>query len=129
MTSSEKEFAEALKEQHCEEFESQRNLDSKATSTLSIGGIVSGLLFGFGTFLLTRMEPNFEFAEVVIGILGAALIANIFCVGIALWAFRVRKYTFVMSHEGFFHKGNYTEEVIKKAKNYNETEINRMLSL
>lgn len=107
-----------------------RETYSKATSIISIAGAVSSLLFGFGTFLLTRMEPSYELVGVAMIILGVAVVLDAISVGLAFWASRIRKYQFVMTTtRKFFQQEQYTTKEIKQAKNYNVKEIEKFMHM
>jgi hypothetical protein len=72
-----REFLDEIKIQYNKEFEIRQNLDGKATSLIATAGTLTGLLFGFGTFLLTNIKPSYTLSFLAISLLMVAIGANI----------------------------------------------------
>ena len=75
---SNKKLLDQLKLQYKIELETQQNLDNKISSLMATSGTVTGLLFGFGTFLVTKILLNYEFLYFSIASLIVAIIVYIF---------------------------------------------------
>jgi hypothetical protein len=98
-------FLEELKSHYKIELETQQNLDNKISSLMATSGTVTGLLFGFGTFLVTKILLNYEFLYFSIGSLIIAIIANLASFILCMLAYKVKKYYFIM-REGFIDNEN-----------------------
>ena len=90
-----------LKAQYNKEFETEEIMDRKATTMMATAGTVTSLLFGFGTFLVTRIEPTYALLYFAILSLLAAIITNIFSVVMCVKAYYVRDYYFVAKDKSF----------------------------
>ena len=75
---SNKKLLDQLKLQYKIELETQQNLDNKISILMATFGTVTGLLFGFGTFLVTKILLNYEFLYFSIASLIVAIIVYIF---------------------------------------------------
>jgi hypothetical protein len=98
------ELLDELKAQYDKEFETQETLDKKTSTMMATAGTVTTLLFGFGTFLVTRIEPTYALLYFAILSLLAAIITNIFCVFMCVKAYYVRDYYFVARDKSFLKK-------------------------
>jgi len=109
--------------QYNNELDLRKSLDNKASSMIATSGTVTSLLFGFGTFILSRLKPDYTLLDyAIISLIGVILI-NIGSVFLAILAFRLQKYKYAMTPERFFQIENYTEEEIKEGTNFNNKEI------
>jgi hypothetical protein len=52
---------EILQSEYDKQFEISRHTDNKASNMLATAGTVTGLLFGFGTFLVSNIELDYQF--------------------------------------------------------------------
>ena len=75
---SNKKLLDELKSHYKIELETQQNLDNKMTSLMATSGTVTGLLLGFGTFLVTKILLNYEFLYFSIASLIVAIIVYIY---------------------------------------------------
>ncbi len=75
---SNKKFLDELKSHYKIELETQQNLDNKISILMATSVTVTGLLFGFGTFLVTKILLNYEFLYFSIASLIVAIIVCIF---------------------------------------------------
>ncbi len=75
---SNKKLLDELKSHYKIELETQQNLDNKISILMATSGTVTGLLFGFGTFLVTKILLNYEFLYFSIASLIVAIIVYIF---------------------------------------------------
>jgi hypothetical protein len=117
-------FLQELRMQYNNELDLRKNLDNKASSTIATSGTVTSLLFGFGTFILSRLKPDYTLIDYAIISLIVAILINIGSVILSILAFRLQKYKYAMTPERFFQTANYTEEEIEEGKNFNNKEIN-----
>jgi hypothetical protein len=94
-----------LKAQYDKEFETQEALDEKTSNMMATAGTVTSLLFGFGTFLVARIEPTYALLYfAILSLLLAAIITNIFSVFMCVKAYYVRDYYFVAKDKSFLKK-------------------------
>jgi lipopolysaccharide export LptBFGC system permease protein LptF len=116
-------FIDELKAQYDKEFESRQSIDDKSNSTTSTAGTVTGLLFGFGTLLISNINASYVFLYYTISLFIIAIIANIITVFLCIWISRVREYRLVMSHNIFFRQEGQPERIRESGRNYNEYNI------
>jgi hypothetical protein len=91
----------------------RKHLDNKASTMIATSGTVSSLLFGFGTFTLTKINPTYPLLFHASVALIAAVIVTIASALVSLRAFKTEEYKYVMSHSRFFLKDAFNEEVIR----------------
>ena len=127
-TDSRKELIEVLKSEYQKEFDTARNTDSKASNMLATAGTVTGLLFGFGTFLVSNIKPDFELISYAMFFLLLAIVSNIISVILSVFAFRMLRYQYVISLNYFLTDSGYDMKTRKSAENYDEGEIDRFLT-
>lgn len=94
-----------LKSHYKIELEIQKNLDTKNSSMIATIGTVTGLLFGFGTFLVTKIALDYEYVNYSIAILIIAICANLISFILCMFAFKIKKYLFLM-REGLIEDEN-----------------------
>jgi hypothetical protein len=75
---SNKKLLDELKSHYKIELETQQNLDNKISILMATSGTVTGLLVGFGTFLVTKILLNYEFLYFSIASLIVAIIVYIY---------------------------------------------------
>jgi hypothetical protein len=107
-------FIETLKSQYDKEFDSAGNLDNKGNNMTAAAGTVAGLLFGFGTFLISNISPTYVFIYYAISLLIVGISGNIVTVLFCIYASRAQRYDFTMKHEIFFKKEQGQYERIKE---------------
>ncbi len=76
---------------------------------IATSGTVSSLLFGFGTFTLTKIDPTYPFLFYAFLTLVAAVVVTVASALISLRAFKTEKYYYVMSHSRFFRQDAFNE--------------------
>lgn len=104
--------------EYYEQFEVGRHTDNKASNMLATAGTVTGLLFGFGTFLVSNIKIDYEFISYAIFLLISGIILNISSVFLSILAFKMRRYEQVLVPDPYLKKTGYNESVIKRAENY-----------
>jgi hypothetical protein len=128
---SNKELLDELKSHYKIELETQQNLDNKTNSLMATSGTVTGLLFGFGTFLVTKIPSDYQYLYFSIASLIFAILANLASFILCLLAYKVQNYYFIM-REGFIDNENslthdeilsLTEEKNLENKYFNNTKI------
>lgn len=80
---------------------------------IATSGTVSSLLFGFGIFTLTKIDPTYPFLFYASVTLIAAVVVTVASALISLRAFKTEEYYYAMSHSRFFRKDTFNEEVIR----------------
>lgn len=123
MSADDNKFLQELRSAYDNILKQRNHLDNKAATMLTASSTVTSLLFGFGIFIFTRIDPSYQFLLHASILLAMAIVLNIGSVLVSVLAFRTENYRYVNTSTRFFEKGEYTEEEIKKAKNYNEVEI------
>jgi hypothetical protein len=107
-----KELFEEVKSHYKIELETQQNLDSKISSLMATSGTVTGLLFGFDTFLVTKILLNYEYLYPSIASLIIAIVANLTSFILCMLAFKVKDYFFVMRAGFIDNENNLTHDEI-----------------
>ena len=118
---------EILQSEYDKQFEISRHTDNKASNMLATAGTVTGLLFGFGTFLVSNIELDYQFISFAFFLLIIAIIANISSVFLSILAFKMRRYTYVLGSDLFLKKTGYPVKVIEEAKNYDIDRLKNIL--
>jgi hypothetical protein len=92
-----------LRLQNEKEYDEKKNLDSKSSNIASYSVTFTVLLFGFGSFLLDKIETdnNLLFASITT-ILIASLIISIVSIIFSVCAFRLRDYWYAIANDSFF---------------------------
>jgi hypothetical protein len=81
---------------------------------MATSGTTSTLLFGFGTFIVTRIDPNYEYLSYASGSLIAAITLSVASSFFSFWAFKTESYTRVLADNFFFLGRNIDEENIQR---------------
>ena len=122
---SRKELIDVLKSEYQKEFDTARNTDSKASNMLATAGTVTGLLFGFGTFLVSNIKSDYELITFAMFFLLVAIGSNIVSVILSIFAFKMRRYQYVINPNYFFKDIGYDIKTRKGAENYDDKEIDK----
>jgi O-antigen/teichoic acid export membrane protein len=90
---------------------------------MATSGTVTGLLFGFGTFLVTKISHDYTFLYYTIFSLVFAILANLGSFVFCMMAFRIKDYYFIM-REGFRRQENTLtkEDILSISNNINNSE-------
>ncbi len=124
-----KEFLEELKDEFDGVMESKQQIEGRAGSIVTVSGTVAPLLFGFGTYLLSNIAPDYYLRTYIFGALASGIIAALISLlsGI-LVAYSRTKYRFPMSYEPFYKNGQLDKDMVEKFKKASpETFSNRMI--
>jgi hypothetical protein len=116
-------FLHELRSAYIDVLNQRKHLDDKAASMLTVSSTVTSLLFGFGIFILTRIDPIYPLSQHASILLVAAIVLNIVSVSVSIRAFKTENYRYASTSARYFEKGEYTEEDANEARNYNEVEI------
>jgi hypothetical protein len=107
------------------EMDLKKTLEGKATSMITIAGIIVTLLFGFTTFSSSSLHNiitqslGIPLHFILIGVIGC-----IFSIGFSLWSIKLSNYAIVSTLEYFFDKeGKRNEEEIAKYIDAEENQI------
>jgi hypothetical protein len=126
------ELLDELKAQYNKEFETQESLDKKASTMMATAGTVTSLLFGFGTFLVARVEPTYALLYfAILSLLLASIITNIFSVFMCVKAYYVRDYYFVAKDKSFLKKNpnSYNAKDIAGLKGLDDDRIRHYIEM
>jgi len=69
---------------------------------IATSGTVTSLLFGFGTFILSRLKPDYTLLDYAIISLIVVILVNIGSVILSILAFRLQRYKYAMTPERVF---------------------------
>ena len=115
-------FLQELKAAYNDVLDQRKNLDSKASSVIATSSTISSLLFGFGAFILTKIDPAYSLLLPASVTLIFAVVVNIASVFFSLRAFKTEGYYYVMTHDIFFQKQQNTKMDVKN-ESFNEDVI------
>jgi hypothetical protein len=116
-------FLQELKDQYDRQFEIKRDLETKANNVMTISGTVGTLLFGFGTFLVDKLGPRYDFITAISVVLIVGVAANIVAIAMSARAFGIRQYRFAVDPTGFFNAGGLNENEINDYRNMSKTDF------
>jgi len=85
--SSIEKFLEELKQQYLREFEVTNNLDSKANNIITISGTIATFLFGFGLFMIEKLNSQYRLITILTDILAVSISAIIISIILSLLSF------------------------------------------
>ncbi|MDQ3839416.1 MAG: hypothetical protein M3297_09115 [Thermoproteota archaeon] len=112
-------FLDELRTAYTNFLDQRKHLDNKTSSMIGISGTISTLLFGFGTFTLTRIDPKYNLLPFASGILILAIIMIVASALLSLWAFKTERYLQVLSKTIFFIGKNIDERSVQQWENAN----------
>jgi hypothetical protein len=122
---SRKELLNVISYEYQHGIEDARHIDNKASNMLATAGTLTGLLFGFGTFLVSNIKPTYEFLPHAMFLLVVSILFNISSVFLCILAFRMQRYQYAVGPVSFHKeittkngKENYDEDKINKFFNY-----------
>jgi len=108
-------FLESLKSQYDKEFERKTTLEGKGSNLLTIAGVVSTLIFGFGIFLIDSLDTSYEPLPILILLLILSIVTNIISILFSVLSFRVQGYRYLMPSDSFYNEdGAFNEEAIEE---------------
>jgi hypothetical protein len=108
-------FLQELKSQYDKEFDLKSTLEGKANYLLTIAGVVSTLLFGFGTFLIDNLNTNYPFLSHISTLIIAGVAINIVSILFSVLSFKIQPYRYVMPFDHFFYDdGTFNEKAIEE---------------
>jgi hypothetical protein len=108
-------FLQELKSQYDKEFDLKNTLEGKANYLLTIAGVVSTLLFGFGTFLIDNLDTSYPFLSYITTLITLGVAINIVSVLFSVLSFKIQPYRYVMPYNHFFNDdGTFNEEAIEE---------------
>jgi hypothetical protein len=109
---SQQQFFQEVKEQFQRQLDIKDSLEGKANNLLTISGTVGTLLFGFGTFLIEKIAPQYPFILIITTFLVAGIIAIVVALLYAVYAFRLQAYLFPIHHRIFFPNNQLSNAII-----------------
>jgi hypothetical protein len=117
VASTSEKFLEELKQQYLKEFEVTTNLDSKANNIITISGTIATFLFGFGLFMIEKLNSQYQLITILTSLLAVSISAIIISIILSLISFPKGRYRYAMRHTAFYNSERFNEENIKKYKN------------
>ncbi len=103
-------FLEELRAQHQREFDVKNALDNKANNTITMASTTGTLLMGFGVFLLSKINPQYEFFGYAMLALIGGIVAIITSIGLSMLAYRLRDYRQIIIYRKFLSKDQSSKE-------------------
>ena len=114
---AEESFLQELKLQFDKEIELRKNLDTKASTMITVASAVSTLLTAIGTFLISRIIEKDIFYGISILILGVGIMLAVLGIWRFITSYSLRGYTYPMGHEWFFDQGEYNRKRVDTIRN------------
>jgi len=117
-------FLEALKSQYDKEFELKDALEGKANNLLTIAGVVSTLLFGFGTFLISNLNADYQPLPYLSFLLVVGVVTNIISILFSVMSFKIQPYSYAMAYNNFYNEdGTFNEETIEEYRDEKDVNV------
>jgi hypothetical protein len=107
-------FVSELRAQYNMEFEIKKNLETKASSLISISGTVTALLFGFGTFFISRVDPIYDFYVYTLALLLISILSVTVSIMLSVFGSIIQKYLVVVDHKKFYKGKEFDDETWHK---------------
>jgi hypothetical protein len=85
-------FFEEVKREYDKQFDIKERIEGKASTLLTICGIVIPLLFGFSSFLIEKMDKQYDYLELVKILITIGIFATIVSIFSILLLFRTKIY-------------------------------------
>jgi len=117
-TAEEKEINELfvceLRAQYNIEFDNKKNLETKASSIIAISGTVAALLFGFDTFIISRVDPTYHFFMYILALLMISVTSVTASIILSIFVSTIQKYLVVADHRAFYKGQEFDKETWEK---------------
>jgi hypothetical protein len=113
-------FLEELRRQYDTQLELKNSIESKSSYLITVCGIIIPLIFGFGSFLIERIDKTYYYLPLLETLLFLALSLNMAAIIYLVQALRIKRYRYSFLGNNFFDKdGNFREEQLNKYKDDN----------
>lgn len=96
------EFLDELRNQFARLIESKSQLDNKAGAMITMSGMISTLLMGFGVFLLRSINHDFVLFFWLFAVLIIGIILVITTISLAVWSYKLRDQWYPIGSDLFF---------------------------
>jgi hypothetical protein len=106
------EFLAELKQQFERAIDLRKNLDTKASTMITIAGAISTLLLSIATFLITKIHPLDYVYLWSIAIFSVGVISAVISIIFFFRSYSIKKYYYPMGPKQFFKNGEFIEENI-----------------
>lgn len=116
---SEIEFLNELRIQFDRLLKTKEKLDGKAVGMITMSGLVSALLMGFGTILLRSIDPSFKYFQCIIIVLFIGVLLMITTIILSVMAYKSRDQWYPLGSDKFYDK-NYNTKAINSYRNAEE---------
>jgi hypothetical protein len=104
-------FLDELKFHYKHEFELKSSLENKANYLLVAAGVTMSLLFTFGTELIGKVNPEYDYFQFVVGFFMLSVISNGISILFSILGFSIKYYRYTMPYNAFFKKDPSTKKV------------------
>lgn len=117
---SETNFLNELRTQFDRLLKTKENLDKKATGMITMSGLVSALLMGFGTILLRSIDPSFKYFQCMLVVLLFGVLLMVITIILSVMAYKTRDQWYPLGSDKFYDK----DFVPKAIDSYRKAEEN-----
>jgi hypothetical protein len=121
-------FVSELRAQYNMEFDNKKNLETKASSIISISGTVAALLFGFGTFLINKVSPSYDFFMYILALLMISISSITISIILSIFASRIHEYYVAADHKQFYKGKEFDEDKWEKYCYSSKNKFNRTIA-
>lgn len=121
-------FVTELKMQYNIELDNKKNLETKANGIISISGTVAALLFGFGTFLINKLGPSYDYFSFVVIMLMLSISSVVVSIVLSIAASRIQEYYVAMDHTPFYQNNEIKIEVLQQFCDANKNTFNHHMA-
>ena len=121
-------FVSELRAQYNIEFDNKKNLETKASSIIAISGTVAALLFGFGTFIISRVDPTYHLFMYILTLLMISISSVTVSIILSIFASTIQKYLVVADHKGFYKGQEFDKEIWERYCYSNKNKFNMAIA-
>ena len=108
-------FLEELRRQYDTQFDLKNSLESKSSYLITVCGIIIPLLFGFGSFLIERIDKSYYYLLPLEILIFLAISLNLAAIIFLVQAFRIKQYRYSFLGNNFFNKnGTFNADQLTK---------------
>jgi len=120
-------FIDELNKQYNRQTDTKNSLENKSSFLITVCGIVIPLLFGFGIFVIEKIDRSYPLFIYLQLILGLIIIMNILAIVFAVWSTRIKEYEYPFIHCIFFDNSSIKESEVTNFSNSEQKEFNKNL--
>lgn len=116
-------FLNELTKQFDRLLDAKSKLDNKSVSMITISGVVSTLLMGFGVFLLRSVNPQFTLYFWMFLVLVIGILLVIITIGLSIWSYRLRDQVYPTGSDMYFSGNNLNWKEINPMRNATDNDF------